>query len=149
MSELTKKATSEEGCEGLKLRMGDEDNFWSNEFTDEYNHYLDIIEDIAHRYVDFNKYELWTEDDAETYNEGTPLEYDVLYIKIYLVDKATGKRQWIGGVDYADNRWDCVTYEEKKKDYVVLYDDDYVRKGAEEVFENWKKDEAEEDETNE
>jgi len=121
-------------------------NMNSSEYSDAFSNFCDIITDVAQKYVDFNKYEIDFEEDADSVHEGLPQEYDIIVIAVYLTEKKTKSREWIGGVEIGDNCWNHVTVTEKRNNYVVLYSNKYIREQAEEVFKEWAKEEAEEDE---
>lgn len=116
----------------VKMVAG-EDRHISDEYVDATGHFIDIITEVAKKYIDLDKYEIYTENWSYTVHEGLPLEYSVQYLDVYLIDKATEKRELIGGVDIGDDRWDHVDPEDGE-DTVALYSDDKVRDAAEDLF---------------
>jgi len=111
------------------------DRHISDEYGDAIAHfYEDIILKAAKKYIDLDKYEIETENWAYPVHEGLPLEYHVQYLDVFLIDKATKKRELIGGVDIGDDRWDHVDPEKDGEDAVALYSDDEVREAAEDLF---------------
>jgi hypothetical protein len=132
-----------------KVRMGDEKNWLSDEFYDVLYDIYTIIQKTGERYIDLNKYEIETYHDANVYNEGTAAEFCAQRADIYLVNKTTKDREWIGSVEFADNSWDSIPNEqEHNKDYVLVYSSKDIRQDVEEIFRDWAKEqeEAEEDE---
>jgi hypothetical protein len=120
------------GMRKVKMVAG-EDRHISDEYVDATGHFIDIITEVAKKYIDLDKYEIYTENWSYTVHEGLPLEYSVQYLDVYLIDKATEKRELIGGVDIGDDRWDHVDPEDGE-DTVALYSDDKVRDAAEDLF---------------
>jgi len=116
----------------VKMVAG-EDRHISDEYVDATGHFIDIITEVAKKYIDLDKYEIYTENWSYTVHEGLPLEYSVQYLDVYLIDKATEKRELIGGVDIGDDRWDHVDPEDGEGT-VALYSDDKVRDAAEDLF---------------
>jgi len=119
----------------VKMVAG-EDRHISDEYGEATAHYYEIILDAAKKYIDMNKYEIETENWAYTVHEGLPLEYHVQYLDVFLIDKATKKRELIGGVDIGDDRWDHVDPEDGEA--VALYSDNEVREAAEDLFAEYK-----------
>jgi len=135
--------SEEEQKEGLKIRrcIG-----LTNEFRNEYNHVINIVNDVALKYLDTDNYELFVEDWVDTLHVGTVEEYNILYFEIYAKRKGTERKVWLGHVDYADNCLCHVTKEEKRNDYFVFYSDDNVRKQVEEIFQDRQKEEESDEE---
>ena len=129
----------EEGRKGQKIKrcIG-----LTNEFRNKYNHVINIINDVALKYIDTDNYELFVEDWTDTIHPGTVEEYNILYVEIYAKSKTSERRVWLGHVDYADNCLCHISKEEKRNDYVVFYSDDNVREQVEKIFEDRKKEEA-------
>jgi hypothetical protein len=115
-----------------------EDRHISDEYSEAIAHYYEIILDAAKKYIDLNKYEIETENWSDKVYEGLPIEYNIQYLNVYLVDKSTKREIFIGRIDIGDNRLDNLTEEEIENEYVALYDDDDIREQAEELFKWWK-----------
>jgi hypothetical protein len=124
---------------------------WQTVDTAEYSavidRHVDIINEVAEKYVDLkNKYEMYINHDSETFNEGLPVEYVVLYWQVVLEDRKTKEEEVVGYIEYADNCLSTLTYEEQKNDYIIVYPDNYIREQAEEIFKDWLKEKEEDDE---
>lgn len=121
-----------------KVKMFEgEDRHIGDEYSDAIAHFYDIITEVAKKHID-NKYEVWVENWADTVYQGLPIEYNIQYLNVYLVDKSTKREIFIGRIDIGDNRLDNLTEEEIDNGYVALYSDDYIREQAEELFKWWK-----------
>ena len=124
---------------------------WETVDTPEYSavvdRHVDIVNEVAKKYVDLNdQYEMYMYNDVEVFNEGLPVEYSVLYWKIVLRDRKTKEDETVGYIEYADNCLSTLTPEEQRDNYIIVYPDDYIRKQAEEIFQDWIKGEEEDDE---
>ena len=106
----------------------------------------EIIQKAYEKYIDTNEYELYIEDSPCIENQGLPVEYAVQCFLVVLIDRKTGDHEMLGGIPYADDCWTNVSKEEKENGYVLVYAYEDVRKDAEELFQEWAKEEAEEDE---
>jgi hypothetical protein len=129
-----------------KVRMTDERYNLTDEFYDVLGDICDIIEKAAKKYIDMNKYEIYTNFDANIYNEGTVVQFAAQRVDIYLINKATKDKEWAGSIEFADDCWNSVTDKEKDNGYVLVYSSKDIREDAEEIFRDWAKEEAEEDE---
>jgi len=132
----------EEGFKKVKMTVYEPDTGCvvnSKEHDEVLAHINDIINDAAKKYVDFNNYDITTEEDIKTVAEGTELEYDVYRMFVYVIDLATQEEEEIGKIKFGDNYWDYVTDAEKRNGYIALDDDEYIRKDAEELFKKWAK----------
>jgi len=119
----------------------------TDEYDDVIGRHVDIINEVAKKFVDIEtKYEMYIYDEVQTFNEGLPNEYVVLYWRIVLRDRKTKEEETVGYVEYADNCLSTLTPEEQDDSYIVVYPDEYIRKQAEEVFQDWiKEEEGDED----
>jgi hypothetical protein len=118
--------------------------------TDEYDNvvsrHADIINEVAQKYVNLkDKYELYMYTDVEVHNEGLPNEYVVIYWKIVLEDKKTKEDETVGYIEYADNCLSTLTPEEQENGYIIVYPDTYIREQAEEIFQDWIKEEEDDE----
>jgi|GEM_PF-5623872 len=116
--------------EGENRHIGDE-------YADAIAHFYEIITEVAKKYIDLSRYEIWTENWADVVNEGLPVEYHVQYLDVILIDKATKREKLIGRIDIGDD--EDLTEEERDNEYIMLYDDDDIREAAEELFAEWAK----------
>jgi len=119
--------------------MAGKDHHISDEYAHAIDHFIDVITQVAKKYVDLDKYEIWTENWADTVFQGHPLEYNVQYLYIYLIDKSTRREEFVGRIEIGDNRWDHVDSEKDGEDVVALYSDRYIREQADELFAEWAK----------
>jgi len=124
---------------------------WETVDTADYSNvvdrHVDIVNEVAKKYVDLkDQYEMYMYNDVEVFNEGLPVEYSVLYWKIVLRDRKTKEDETVGYIEYADNCLSTLTPEEQRDNYIIVYPDDYIRKQAEEIFQDWIKGEEEDDE---
>jgi len=106
----------------------------------------EIIQKAYEKYVNINEYELYTEDSPCIHNEGTQLEYAVQCFLVVLINKKTEDHEMLGAIPYADDCWTNVSDEERENGYVLVYAYKDIREDAEELFRDWAKKEAEEDE---
>ena len=128
-----------------KVRMTDDRNNLTDEFYDLLYDINVIIEKVAKKYIDMNKYEIYTYHDANLYNEGLPVQFAAQRVDIYLINKSTKHEEWIGTIEFADDCWNSVTDKEKQNGYVLAYSSKDIREDALEIFRDWAKEEAEED----
>jgi len=137
----------EEGFKKIKMLTYKEDTLCVNcvvntkEYDEALAHTNDIIYDVAKKYVDFNNYDITTEEGIKTIAEGSQLEYDVFRMFVYIINNATQEEQEIGNIEYGDNCWNHVSNREKRNSYIVLYSDEDIREDAEELFKKWAKEE--------
>jgi len=141
---------NEEGLKKIKTTTYEEDTYYvvnTKEYNEALSHINDIITDVAKKYVDFDNYDITTEEDLRTVGEGTELEYDVFRMFVYVIDLVTQEEEEIGKIEYGDNCWNHVTDREKRNGYIVLYDDEDIREDAEELFKKWAEKEKEQGQT--
>jgi len=106
----------------------------------------EIIQKAYEKYVNINEYELYLEDSPCIYNEGLPVEYAEQCFLVVLINRKTEHHEGLGKIAFADDCWTNVSEEEKSNGYVLVYSYEDIRKDAEELFQEWAKEEAEEDE---
>lgn len=110
---------------------------------------IDVLWEVALKYINNEKYEIWGCFEAETENQGLPLEYDRLFVDVYVVDKGEGdcsdteSQEYVGSVEYAHSgyRFDGGLYAT-----VYFYSKKKIRKDVREIFEEWAREKIEEGE---
>jgi len=146
MSENEKGAKEEEGTEARLVKMTDrEGNLYSSEYSEVMGDVAEIIQKEYEKYIDTNKYELYVEDSPCIENEGLPVEYAVQCFLVVLIDKKTEDHEVLGKIAYADDCWTNVSDEEKDNGYILVYSYEDIRKDAQELFEDWLKEEEEDE----
>jgi len=137
---------------------------YSKEYRAAISHYVDIITDVARKYVDLNKYYIelcrGTDEDYFVYRlkdidedfdvdeHERAREHEEKYythsFDVYLhdpFDTRMCRGEYIGRIKYGYNWWDEV---DKRTGHhsITLYSDESVRAQADEMFKEWAKEEV-------
>jgi hypothetical protein len=124
----------------------------SKEYESELDGVIDIIREVAQKYLN-EKYDIWVCLNAYTENQGLPIEYDALYMDVYVVDKDKGGccsdtkgQEYVGGVEYARSGYGfggglyAGTYPvdpDPERMTVYFYTKKEIRRNVRELFEEW------------
>jgi len=101
-------------------------------------HATKIIYIIARNYVHSRRITFAEFIDTEL--EGTTVSWDIIYLTVFVK-----KNEKVGDIKIADNFWNSISEKEREQGLFAIFDDEYVKNEAVDLFEYWTQ-RAEEDE---